>query len=160
MSYFVTEIHLLCKIICISYIMVIGMHPSAISCVCTFLLQSGALWDMGWKHFGLTQHIEHHLLLEYNKWWSDTHSISINSLAPGRCSCEFECANFKHNLEIDNLIIQAIVTMEWMQGNLVNGKLTPVHVMAWCWQATSHCWNQCWSRSLSPYGITRPQCVN
>ena len=31
-------------------------------------------------------------------------------------------------------------------------------VMAWCHQATSHYLNQCWSRSLSPYGVTRPQC--
>ena len=31
-------------------------------------------------------------------------------------------------------------------------------VMAWCHQATSHYLSQC-SRSLAPYGITRPQCV-
>ena len=27
-------------------------------------------------------------------------------------------------------------------------------------QATSHCLSQCWPRSLSPYGVTRPQWVN
>ena len=32
--------------------------------------------------------------------------------------------------------------------------------MAWCHQATSHYLNQCWPRSMSPYGITRPQWVN
>ena len=37
---------------------------------------------------------------------------------------------------------------------------TMVQVMAWCHQATSHYLNQCWPRSLSPYGITRPQWVN
>ena len=31
--------------------------------------------------------------------------------------------------------------------------------MAWCCQATSHYLSQCWPRSLSPYGVTRPQCV-
>ena len=31
--------------------------------------------------------------------------------------------------------------------------------MAWCHQATSHYLSQCWPRSLSPYGITWPQCV-
>ena len=31
---------------------------------------------------------------------------------------------------------------------------------AWCRQATSHYMNQCWPRSLSPYGITRPQWIN
>ena len=32
--------------------------------------------------------------------------------------------------------------------------------MAWCHQATSHYLSQCWPRSLSPYGFTRPQWVN
>ena len=31
--------------------------------------------------------------------------------------------------------------------------------MAWCRQATSHYLNQCWPRSMPPYGITRPQRV-
>ena len=31
--------------------------------------------------------------------------------------------------------------------------------MAWCRQATSHYLNQCWPRSLPPYGVTRPQWV-
>ena len=29
--------------------------------------------------------------------------------------------------------------------------------MAWCLQATSHYLNQCWLKSLPPYGVTRPQ---
>ena len=32
--------------------------------------------------------------------------------------------------------------------------------MAWCCQATSHCLNQCWPRSMLPYGVTWPQWVN
>ena len=32
--------------------------------------------------------------------------------------------------------------------------------MAWCHQATSHHLSQCWPRSMSPYGVTRPQWVN
>ena len=36
---------------------------------------------------------------------------------------------------------------------------TLVQVMAWCRQATSHYLNQCWPRSLSSYGVTRPQWV-
>ena len=31
--------------------------------------------------------------------------------------------------------------------------------MAWCHQATSHYLNQCWQRSTTPYGVTRPQWV-
>ena len=32
--------------------------------------------------------------------------------------------------------------------------------MTWCHQVTSHYLNQCWPRSMIPYGITRPQWVN
>ena len=32
--------------------------------------------------------------------------------------------------------------------------------MAWCRQATSHYLNQCWPRSPTPYGVTRPLWVN
>ena len=37
---------------------------------------------------------------------------------------------------------------------------TLVQVMAWCHQATSLYLSQCWSKSMSPYGVTRPQWVN
>ena len=43
--------------------------------------------------------------------------------------------------------------------DLINDKSTVVQVMAWCLQATSHYLSQCWPRSRSPYGITRPQWV-
>ena len=39
-------------------------------------------------------------------------------------------------------------------------KSTLVQVMAWCRQATSHYLSQCWPRSMSPNGVTRPQWVN
>ena len=44
--------------------------------------------------------------------------------------------------------------------DLTDYKSTLVQVMAWCHQATSHYLSQCWPRSLSPYGVTRPQWVN
>ena len=47
-----------------------------------------------------------------------------------------------------------------MPQNLADDKSTLVQVMAWCRQATSHYLNQCWPRSSTPYGITRPQRVN
>ena len=37
--------------------------------------------------------------------------------------------------------------------------LMMVQVMAWCRQATSHYLSQCWPRSMSPNGVTRPQWV-
>ena len=48
----------------------------------------------------------------------------------------------------------------WMSLDLTDDKSTLVQVMAWCHQATSHYLSQCWPRSLSSYGITRPQWVN
>ena len=41
-----------------------------------------------------------------------------------------------------------------------NISLTMVQVMACCLMVPSHNLNQCWSRCLSPYGITRLQWVN
>ena len=49
--------------------------------------------------------------------------------------------------------------LRWMLQNLTDDKSTLVLVMAWCRRATSHCLSQCWPRSLSPYGITRPEWV-
>ena len=46
-----------------------------------------------------------------------------------------------------------------MPTDLIDGKSTLVQVMAWCRQATSHYLSQFWPRSLSPYGIIRPQWV-
>ena len=51
------------------------------------------------------------------------------------------------------------IILRWMPQNLTNEKSTLVQVMAWCRKATSHCLNQCWFRTLSAYGVTRPQLV-
>ena len=44
----------------------------------------------------------------------------------------------------------------WMPLDLTDDKSTLIQVMAWCRQATSHYLNQCWPRSLSQNGVTRP----
>ena len=46
-----------------------------------------------------------------------------------------------------------------MSLDLTEHKSTLVQVMAWCRQATSHYLSQCWPRSMSPNGVTRPQWV-
>ena len=51
------------------------------------------------------------------------------------------------------------IALRWMPLDLTDDKSTLVQVMAWCRQATSHYLSQCWPRSLSPYGATRPQWV-
>ena len=47
-----------------------------------------------------------------------------------------------------------------MPSNLIDDEATLVQVMTWCRQATRHYLGQCWPRSMSPTGVTRPQCVN
>ena len=56
--------------------------------------------------------------------------------------------------------ISCEITLRWMPIDLNDDKSTLVEVMAWCRQATSHYLSQCWPRSVSPNGITRPQWVN
>ena len=56
-------------------------------------------------------------------------------------------------------VISCGIALRWMPLDLTDDKSTLVQVMAWCRQATSHYLSQCWPRSMSPNGITRPQWV-
>ena len=67
---------------------------------------------------------------------------------------------FQLILMIDGWNISCKIVLKWMPMDFTNGKSTLVQVMAWCRQATSHYLSQCWPRSLSPYGVIRPQWVN
>ena len=51
------------------------------------------------------------------------------------------------------------IALRWILLDLTDDKSTLVQVMAWCRQATSHYLSQCWPRSLSSYGVNRPQWV-
>ena len=53
--------------------------------------------------------------------------------------------------------ISSEIALRWMPLDLIDDKSALVQVMAWCRQATSHYLSQCWPRSMSPNGITRPQ---
>ena len=83
----------------------------------------------------------------------------INSLAPGRFQRNFRKVIFKLISVIGGWSISCKIVLKWMPMDLTDGKSTLVQVMAWCRQATSHYQSQCWQRSLSPSGITRPQRV-
>ena len=48
------------------------------------------------------------------------------------------------------------LTLRWMSFDLTDDMSTLVQLMAWCRPATSHYLSQCWPRSLSSYGVTRP----
>ena len=52
--------------------------------------------------------------------------------------------------------ISCEIDLIWMSLDLTDDQSG----MAWCRQAISHYMNQCWPRSLPPYGISRPQWVN
>ena len=83
----------------------------------------------------------------------------IISLAPGRHRCHFKTANFNLILLIGIFTSSKDNAMRWMPRDLTDDESTLVQVMAWCCQATRHYLNQCWPRSLPPYGFTRPQWV-
>ena len=88
-------------------------------------------------------------------WWCH----EVNSLAPGKSGCNFENVVFKLALLI--CIFKSFYdnVARWIPQDLTDNKSTLVQVMAWCHQATSHYLSQCWPRSVSPYGVTRPQWV-
>ena len=58
---------------------------------------------------------------------------------------------------IDGWGISCELALRWMSLDLTDDRSTLVQVKAWCRQATSHNPSQSWLRSLSPYGVTRPQ---
>ena len=60
----------------------------------------------------------------------------------------------------DGCDISSEIALRWTSLDLSDNKSTLVQVMVWCRQASSHYLNQCWPRSLPPYGVTRPQWVN
>ena len=87
--------------------------------------------------------------------WNGSNS-SINSLSPGRFEWKFRLVIFMLIVEIDGWGISCEIALRLMLLDLTDNKSTLVQVMARCCQATSHYPSQCWLRSMSPYGITRP----
>ena len=92
--------------------------------------------------------------------WTGQWFWCFNSLATGRSECDSKNVIFNLVLLIGIFRSSHDNALWWMPQDLTDDKSTLVQVMAWCRQATSHYLSQCWPRSLSPYGITRPQWVN
>ena len=84
---------------------------------------------------------------------------SLNSLPPGGFHYSLKLVNVKLISTINIWSIFCEIAIRWMPQYLTDHLSTLVQVMAWCRQATSHYLRQCWSRSLSPYNVTRPQWV-
>ena len=89
-------------------------------------------------------------------YWQDG---IFNSLVPGRFKWYFRHMIFKLFSVIDGWGISCEMALRQMTLDLTYDKSTLVQVMAWCRQATSHYLSQCGPRSMSPYGVTRPQWV-
>ena len=68
-------------------------------------------------------------------------------------------SQLSNSYRINSLGTHCEIVLGWMPGRLTNEMSTLVQVMAWCHQATSHYLSQCWPRSVSPNGVTRPQWV-
>ena len=83
----------------------------------------------------------------------------VNSLAPGGFDYSLKLVNFRLISTINILSIFCEFAIRWMPQHLTDHKSTLVQVMAWCRQASSHYLSHCWHRSISPYGVTRPQWV-
>ena len=61
----------------------------------------------------------------------------INSLAPGRCGCNFKSVMCKTIIKNNSLGTYCEICLCWIPQNLTIGKSTSVQIMAWCRQATS-----------------------
>ena len=81
----------------------------------------------------------------------------VNSLAPGRFQFNFRYVIFKLTFVNGGWGISYEIALSCTPLDLTDDKSILVQVMAWCRQATSHYLSQCWPRSMSPYGVTRPQ---
>ena len=84
----------------------------------------------------------------------------INAYAPGKIECNFRHVIFKQILVTSGWGNSCEIVLIWMSLDVIHDQSTLVHVMTWCRQAASHYLSRCWPRPLSPYSVTRPQCVN
>ena len=80
------------------------------------------------------------------------HGECVSSLAPGRCGSNFKSTFFKLILQNNQLGSGWELNLRRLPQTLTDEKSTLVPVM--------HYLSQFWPRSLSPYGITRPQWIN
>ena len=99
------------------------------------------------------QHVQTGWACNQNNPWILTHWTL------GDLNVNFENVIFNLALLIGVFKTSCGNALRWMPQKLTDGKSTLVEVMAWCCQATTHYLNQCWPRSPTPYGVTRPQWV-
>ena len=64
------------------------------------------------------------------------------------------CLGLGHETMVSAVCLSILL---WMSPDFTDEQSTLVQVMTWCRQAASHYPSQCWPKSMSPYGVTRPQ---
>ena len=64
---------------------------------------------------------------------------------------------FNTNVTITCRLIFSVISYKWVPQNPIDGKSVLVQEITCCHKATNHNPSQCLSRSMSPYGVTRPQ---
>ena len=99
----------------------------------------------------------HHQSHSHSARWSIP---VLNSLAPGKFEWNFRHVIFKQISMNDGWGISCEIALIWFSLDFTDEQSTLVQVMSWCRQATSQYLSQCWPRSMSPYGVTRPQWVD
>ena len=83
----------------------------------------------------------------------------LNTLVPWKFEGDFRRITFKLILVIDDWGISHEIALRQLSHVITDDKSTLVQVMAWWHQVTSHYLSQCWTSSVSRYGITMPQWV-
>ena len=109
------------------------------------------IWSWRQGHWHTVQAWVIICLIKYN--------FTFNSLAPRKFEQNSRIVIFKLISVTDGWGISCKITLRWMPLDLTDDISTLIQVMAWCRQATSHYLSNCWPRSLSPYGVNRPQWV-
>ena len=114
------------------------------------------LWDhqeyIHWKFNQISDISIHEIVFEnvVCKIWAILNkSQCVNTLAPGKWSCNVNLVIFKLMSGIDNLSISGEIVCRWIPQDLIDDKSTLVQKMAWCHQATSHYLKQCWPGSVA-----------
>ena len=80
----------------------------------------------------------------------------VNSLAPRRRGCNFDCMILKHISVSEIFIISCGTALKWMPQDHTDDELSVVQVMAWCRQATSHYLSQVWPWYMPPCHVASP----
>ena len=123
-------------------------------------VDTGGIHSVNWLVHSWSYYImQRHLGLSSDHRITFRSGLFINSLAPERFQFNNRKVIFKLALVNGGWGISYEIALRWMPLDLTDDKSTLVQVMAWCRQATSHYLSQCWPRSISPNGATRPQWV-